>query len=229
MRSNSAASEAVHRKDDVMKHVVPVGAFTAVCISGLLVSACGEQDGGAVTTAKDMGEPVVQQASTASTQPAEADEYGLQDAAMNEPAEEQPMADAGNVQLASYATAPTAAAALTSAAHIAPQAEPVMQASSPAKPPASFAMCAVCHSVERDGPKKLGPNLNGVFGAQAGAQSGYNYSPAMRDVDVRWTRETLDQYLADPKVFVPGTKMLMPGMKDASKRNEIIDYLEART
>jgi hypothetical protein len=36
----------------------------------------------------------------------------------------------------------------------------------------------------------------------------------------------LDTYLADPRVTVPGTKMIFPGIKDKTERDDVIAYLE---
>ncbi len=94
-----------------------------------------------------------------------------------------------------------------------------------ASPPA-FATCKACHSVLKGGPNGVGPNLFGVVGAAAGTRSGYAYSPAMKAASIRWARARLDAYLEDPKAVVPGTKMVLPGIKDAAKRDEIISYLE---
>lgn len=98
---------------------------------------------------------------------------------------------------------------------------PMLQAAAPA----SFAMCKACHSVGRGGPTLVGPNLFGIAGAAAAARPGYAYSPAMKAAKLRWDRARLDAYLADPRAVVPGTKMVMPGIKDPAKRKEIIDYL----
>ena len=73
----------------------------------------------------------------------------------------------------------------------------------------------------------VGPNLHGVYGGKAGAKSDYSYSPAMTNSGIQWTQVNLAAYLADPKGVVPGTKMLVPGVADASKLKDIIDYLEA--
>jgi cytochrome c len=93
-------------------------------------------------------------------------------------------------------------------------------------PPPAFATCKACHSVTRGGANGVGPNLFGTVGAPAAAKPGFAYSPAMKSSKIRWARARLDAYLADPKAVVPGTRMAIPGIKDAAKRNEIISYLE---
>lgn len=118
------------------------------------------------------------------------------------------------------------ACALLLAAHGAHGGRPgpdALQAAAP--PPASFAQCKACHSIDKGGPALVGPNLFGVVDAPGGARPGYAYSPAMKAAHVRWDRGKLDAYLADPGALVPGTRMAVPGIKDPAKRREIIDYL----
>jgi len=93
-----------------------------------------------------------------------------------------------------------------------------------------FQRCYACHSVE-DGESALqGPNLRGVVGRRAGTAPGFEYSPAMIEVGAKrrldWTRKTLDAFLADPQLFVPGTSMSMPPLRQAAERRDVIDYLE---
>lgn len=93
--------------------------------------------------------------------------------------------------------------------------------------PAAFQPCTVCHSDKKGDPNRLGPNLFGVMGTQAGTHAaGYSYSPAMKAAGFTWDRDRLDAYLTFPAAVVPGTRMAYPGQKDPAKRKAIIDYLE---
>ena len=94
------------------------------------------------------------------------------------------------------------------------------------QPPAAFAQCKVCHSVDRGGKSGIGPNLVGVAGTMAGARPGYSYSPAMTASRIRWDRAKLDAFLNDPRGVVPGTKMAFGGVAQPAKRKAIIDYLK---
>ena len=87
-----------------------------------------------------------------------------------------------------------------------------------------FAHCAACHS-NKLGENKFGPSLAGVFGRKSGTEPGYNYSPAMKGLNVTWDEKTLDEYLQGPGKFVRGTKMvyLVPNEKD---RQDVIAYLK---
>ena len=92
--------------------------------------------------------------------------------------------------------------------------------------PASFAQCKACHAVE-PGKNGIGPTLAGVWNARAGHITGFDYSDQMEESGLVWNQANLDRYLADPRGTVPGTKMAFGGVKDAAKRQEIIDYLKA--
>ena len=90
--------------------------------------------------------------------------------------------------------------------------------------PAAFAVCKACHSVE-PGKHGIGPSLAGIWGDKAGDVPGFEFSQQMIDSGLTWNQANLDRYLADPRGVVPGTKMAFGGVKDAAKRQEIIDYI----
>lgn len=76
---------------------------------------------------------------------------------------------------------------------------------------------------------KLGPPLNAIFLAPAGAVEGFDYSVAMRQAaqaGLHWTPETLDAYIANPRRFLPKTKMVFAGLRGSRDRNDIIAFLE---
>jgi cytochrome c len=87
-----------------------------------------------------------------------------------------------------------------------------------------FAHCAPCHST-KPGENKFGPSLVGVFGRKSGTEPGYNYSSAMKGLNVTWDEKTLDEYLQGPGKFVRGTRMVyfVPNEKD---RQDVIAYLK---
>jgi cytochrome c len=90
---------------------------------------------------------------------------------------------------------------------------------------ATFKKCALCHASEK-GKNKVGPSLFGIVGRKSGNLDNYNYSDGMKKFDQVWTPQTLDTYLADPRTVVPGTKMIFPGIKDETEREDLIAYLE---
>jgi cytochrome c len=82
--------------------------------------------------------------------------------------------------------------------------------------------CNGCHATDRD---KEGPRLRGVYGRRSGSVSSFNYSDALRNAEIIWEVETLDQWLNDPEKLVPGNDMAFQVVNPAERR-EIIRYLK---
>jgi len=93
--------------------------------------------------------------------------------------------------------------------------------------PSGFAQCKVCHSVEKDGPAGVGPNLFGIFGKAAASKEGYTFSPAIKESKIVWDKSELDTFLESPAKMVPGTKMAFAGLNDPKQRAEIVGYLKS--
>lgn len=92
-----------------------------------------------------------------------------------------------------------------------------------------FGMCRSCHTIAPGGANMTGPNLHGVFGRKAGALEGYRYSDAVKNAGFVWDGENLDKWLAEPRTFLPGTKMSFAGLKNPKDRIDLIAYLKVET
>lgn len=85
--------------------------------------------------------------------------------------------------------------------------------------------CSSCHSTE-EGKNRIGPQLSGVVGRDAGSVEGARYSAALKRSGIVWDAGTLDAYLANPRQAVPGTSMPV-GLANAGQRASVIDYLRS--
>ena len=86
--------------------------------------------------------------------------------------------------------------------------------------------CGGCHSIGEGARGGFGPDLNGIIGRPAGTTTDYQYSDAMKNSGVVWTRETLAAYIENPKKVVSGTRMIFWGISDQQKIENLLTYLE---
>jgi cytochrome c len=96
---------------------------------------------------------------------------------------------------------------------------------------ATFAKCQACHNNANGGPNLIGPNLWGVVGRPTASHAGFAYSTAMQahaKDSPNWTYDQLYQFLKNPQVWVPGTKMGFAGLKDGKDRVNVIAYLRSQ-
>lgn len=85
--------------------------------------------------------------------------------------------------------------------------------------------CQTCHSLDKGGPNKVGPDLWGVVGRPKGAHEGFSYSDAMKGKGGNWDYDSIFHFVTMPKSFVPGTKMAFAGIKKPQDTANLIAYL----
>jgi cytochrome c len=89
--------------------------------------------------------------------------------------------------------------------------------------------CMACHTFEKGGPNRIGPNLYGVLGAPiAEDRNGFAFSSALSaHKGQKWDVQELNQWLDDPQSFAKGTKMTFAGLKKAQDRANVVAYLNS--
>jgi cytochrome c len=94
---------------------------------------------------------------------------------------------------------------------------------------AVFKKCAACHSIEKGGPNKVGPDLWSIVDRPVASHEGFSYSGAMKEFagggSEKWTFDNLNHFLISPKGFVKGTAMGFAGLKKDDERANLIAYM----
>jgi cytochrome c len=104
--------------------------------------------------------------------------------------------------------------------------EKLLQTASAEKGAAAAKKCAACHTFEKGGPNRVGPNLFGILNEKRGeGRGGFNFSAAMKAKGGTWTYDDLNKFIASPKGFIPGTAMGFAGIQKDSERADVIAYL----
>lgn len=100
------------------------------------------------------------------------------------------------------------------------------QAGDPAAGQRVFNQCRACHQVGENARNGVGPQLNGLFGREAGSLEDYNYSAAFDNLDKVWDHENFAVYIRNPRQVTPGTKMVFAGLRNEQQITDLIAYLD---
>lgn len=89
-----------------------------------------------------------------------------------------------------------------------------------------FRACVACHTLSRGEGNKAGPSLAGIFGRKIASLPGYNYSEALKKMDIVWSKETVARmFEVGPMKYTPGTKMPEQTIGSAEDRQALVDFL----
>ena len=88
--------------------------------------------------------------------------------------------------------------------------------------------CISCHSLDKNGPNKVGPHLWNVIGRDKGTIADYKYSAAMIAKGGKWDYESLFHMIHKPSAFMPGTKMSFAGLSNPQDVADVMQYLRTK-
>jgi cytochrome c len=107
---------------------------------------------------------------------------------------------------------------------------PLMAQASADAGKAKTQLCAACHTFDKGGPNRIGPNLYGVIGSPiAEDRGGFAFSSALQSKGKgqTWTLDNLNAWLFKPQEFAKGTKMTFIGLPKAGDRANVVAYLNS--
>jgi cytochrome c len=107
---------------------------------------------------------------------------------------------------------------------------PLLAKADPAEGEKVAKQCAACHTFDKGGPNRVGPNLYGVVGSHPAEVAGFAFSKALEGIkDKVWSYEEMNKWLANPKAYAPGTKMTFAGLRKPEQRADVIAFLRTKS
>lgn len=85
--------------------------------------------------------------------------------------------------------------------------------------------CYTCHTIDKGGANKVGPNQWDIVGRKKASHEGFSYSSALQAKGGEWTYEDINHMIFKPQGFVRGTKMAFAGLPKEQDRADLIAYL----
>jgi cytochrome c len=93
-----------------------------------------------------------------------------------------------------------------------------------------FRACIACHTLTPNKDNRAGPTLSGIFGRKIATLPGYNFSPALKQLNIVWTPETVAKlFEVGPAIYTPGTKMPEQIIGARADREALVRFLEKVT
>jgi cytochrome c len=93
-----------------------------------------------------------------------------------------------------------------------------------------YRACVACHTLNSNDGVRAGPTLAGIFGRRIASLPGYNFSDALRKMDIVWTPETVSKlFEVGPNEYTPGTKMPEQRIGSPEDRTALMRFLERTT
>ena len=93
-----------------------------------------------------------------------------------------------------------------------------------------FRACIACHTLRLDEGQKAGPTLWHIFGRRIATLPGYNFSPALKKLDIVWSKETVARlFEIGPAHYTPGTKMPEQTISAEDDRKALVEFLARAT
>ncbi len=92
-----------------------------------------------------------------------------------------------------------------------------------------YRACIACHTLSANEGPRAGPTLAGIFGRRIASLPGYDFSPALKKLNIVWTPETVSKlFEIGPAAYTPGTKM--PEQRvGADDRKALVEFLKRAT